>query len=247
MTPPTKLVGAEIQDATAALGAWIFQSALPFWSTVGRDEPGLGFVEHLSLSARPANVVYKRVRVQARQIYVFSRAHLLGWAGAREAADDGYDFLIRHASRTDGSWIRRIGREGGVVDPTVDLYDLAFVMLALAWYGRAIGSAEPIDRARRTLSWIEDNMASPTDGYYNALPVPVEPREQNPHMHLLEAMLALFVTTGDEAFLKVAYRLVNLFRRRLFDSNSGTLGEFFSDDWSWAGGAAGTSRSGGGR
>ena len=58
-------------------------------------------------------------------------------------------------------------------------------------------------------------------------------------MHLLEAVLALFETTGDKALLASADALVELFRRRFFDSASGSLGEFFTT-WQWAPGPAGT-------
>ena len=191
-------------------------------------------------AARPADVPYKRVRVQARQIFVFSCAHMLGWPGALEAAADGHDFLTRHARRADGAWVRLLGRDGDVLDPTADLYDLAFVVFALAWYARATGSAQALDQAHGTLAWIGRNMASPAGGFHEAVPVPPEPRRQNPHMHLLEAVLALFVTTRDAALLAIADALVDLFRTRFFDPATGSLGEFFTDDWQWAPGVAGT-------
>jgi mannose-6-phosphate isomerase len=231
------LLGPEAERAYAALRIWLFEQALPFWSTVGRDRPGFGFVEHLDLAARPAAVPYKRVRVQARQIFVFSCAHTLGWAGALEAARDGYEFLIR---RADGARVRLLGRDGEVLDPTADLYDLAFVVFALAWYGRATGAGEAIEQARGTLAWIADNMASPSGGFLEAVPASPQPRRQNPHMHLLEAVLALFETTGDRALLGSADALVDLFRSRFFDPATGSLGEYFTDDWQWAPGPAGT-------
>jgi len=234
------LLGVEAQHAHARLRTWLFEAALPFWSTAGRDRPGFGFVEHLDLAARPADVPYKRVRVQARQIFVFSCAHMLGWPGALEAATDGHDFLTRHARRADGAWVRLLGRDGDVLDPTADLYDLAFVVFALAWYARATGSAQALDQARGTLAWIGRNMTSPAGGFHEAVPVPPQPRRQNPHMHLLEAVLALFATTRDAALLATADTLVDLFRARFFDPATGSLGEFFTDDWQWAPGAAGT-------
>ena len=237
---PKVVLGPQAEGAYAALRKWIFQDVLPFWSTAGRDRPGFGFVEHLDLAARPADVPYKRVRVQARQIFVFSCAHTLGWPGALEAAADGHDFLTRHGRRADGAWVRLLGRGGDVLDPTADLYDLAFVVFALAWYARATGSAQALDHAYRTLAWIERDMASPAGGFHEALPVPPPPRRQNPHMHLLEAVLALFVTTSDAALLRTADVLVELFRSRFFDPATGSLGEFFTDDWQWAPGAAGT-------
>lgn len=234
------LLGPEAEGAYAALRRWIFQEVLPFWSTVGRDRPGFGFVEHLDRAARPADVPYKRVRVQARQIFVFSCAQMLGWPGALEAATEGHDFLTRHARRADGAWVRLLGRDGDVLDPTADLYDLAFVVFALAWYARASGSAQALDQAYGTLGWIERNMASAAGGFHEAVPVPPGPRRQNPHMHLLEAVLALFVTTRDAALIGIADALVDLFRRRFFDPATDSLGEFFTDDWQSAPGAAGT-------
>ena len=209
----------------------MLEKALPFWAVAGRDRAGFGFVEHLNLSARPADVPYKRVRVQARQIYVFSHADILGYPGARDAARDGYEFLVRHARGADGSWARVLGPRGGVLDPTADLYDIAFVLFALAWYARATGSTEAIDHACRTVDWMQRAMASPFGGFDNTRPVSPAPRQQNPHMHLLEAVLALYVTTGDIKFLNVADPLVELFRRRFFDPKTGSLGEFFSGEW----------------
>jgi mannose-6-phosphate isomerase len=58
-------------------------------------------------------------------------------------------------------------------------------------------------------------------------------------MHLLEAALALYETTGDEDYAELARELVSLFRRRLFDPVTGTLGEFFNPDWTPAAGEAG--------
>ena len=237
---PRVVLGSQAEGAYAALRKWIFHDVLPFWSTAGRDRPGFGFVEYLDLAARPADVSYKRVRVQARQIFVFSCAHALGWPGALDAASDGYQFLTRHARRADGARVRLLGRDGDVLDPTADLYDLAFVVFALAWYARAAGSAQARDHAYRTLAWIERNMSSPAGGLHEAVPVPPQPRRQNPHMHLLEAVLALFVATRDAALLGTADAMVELLRRRFFDADTGSLGEFFTDDWQWAPGAAGT-------
>ena len=42
------------------------------------------------------------------------------------------------------------------------------------------------------------------------------------------------------ALLATADALVELFRTRFFDPNTGSLGEFFTDDWQWAPGVAGT-------
>ena len=230
----------DIPSAHAAFRGWMFGHALPFWATAGNDAPGLGVHEALELDGAPAALPFKRMRVQARQIYVFSHAALLGWDPGRAVAEDAYAFITRHGSRADGAWSRRLTPDGTVLDSAVDLYDLAFVLFALAWHARLTRSEEPLARARRTVEYILEHMPHPPAGFHNVLPYEDGPRQQNPHMHLLEAMLALLETTGDPFYADQAHALVALFRRHLFDAATGTLGEFFSPDWSPAPGEPGT-------
>ena len=63
-----------------AVRHWMFEQALPFWAEHGVDRMYGGYVEQLTLDGSDAAVDFKRVRVVARQIYVFSHAALLGRA-----------------------------------------------------------------------------------------------------------------------------------------------------------------------
>ncbi len=154
-----------------AFRAWVFQKALPFWEKQGVDAVGGGFCEHLRLDGVAAGVPFKRLRVQARQTYVFSHAALLGYSGGLDVAHKGYEFMSRHGQLSGGAWARRMGREGGVIDSTADLYDLAFVLFAIAWYVRAGGTRDALQQAETTLDWIEANLSHPLGGFLNTLPV----------------------------------------------------------------------------
>jgi mannose/cellobiose epimerase-like protein (N-acyl-D-glucosamine 2-epimerase family) len=59
---------------------------------------------------------------------------------------------------------------------------------------------------------------------------PTLPRRSNPHMHLMEAMLALHAATGEADWLERANRIAGLFESRFFDHAAGTLGEYFTRD-----------------
>src|SRR5262249_20833156 len=125
-------------------------------------------------------------------------------------------------------WAKKLARTGEPIDDTPDLYDLAFVLFALAWRYRASGDGDAIGRAHQTLDFIETYMR--VDGgedYWHTLP-PDGPRLQNPHMHLFEACLAAYEASNEQRFLDRAREIANLFRTRFFDGR--TLGEYFTED-----------------
>ena len=62
------------------------------------------------------------------------------------------------------------------------------------------------------------------EGAGEAWEVRVGPRRQNPHMHLLEALLALGWRAEADA-------LVRLFHERFYDEKSGSLAELFDERW----------------
>ncbi len=223
----------------AAFRDWMEGQALPFWAGPGSDGAGRGFHEHMTLAGEGPGEVPKRVRVQARQVYVYSNAAVLGWAGGAAAARHGWTFL-RQAARADGHWSRALSPQGAVVDATADLYDLAFVLFASAWYARASGEDEPLVLAARTLGWIRATMGAPGGGLWNTWPAGAGHRQQNPHMHMLEAVLALHAATGDAAYAAYARELLALFRTRFFEPATGTLGEFFDERLGVAEGEAGS-------
>lgn len=225
---------------------WLTRQALPLWSHAGYDDTSGGFVECLSLDGRPILDRNKRMRVQARQIYVYSHAHLLGWTppaggpAAREVAAGGFNFLTRNYWRPDGGgFIFATDRDGAPADTRIEAYEQAFALYALAWYHRATNDPDALDWAARTVDFIDAELADPEHGGYFENPARDLPRRQNPHMHLLEALLAWHATTGDAAWLERARNIIELFRTRFLDPATGTLGEFFEADWSPAPGTAG--------
>jgi mannose/cellobiose epimerase-like protein (N-acyl-D-glucosamine 2-epimerase family) len=68
------------------------------------------------------------------------------------------------------------------------------------------------------------------------------PRRQNPHMHLLEAVLAMHAATGDVVWLDRANRLITLFTEVFFDEKTGSVAEFFDAAWQPAEGEPGLLR-----
>lgn len=223
----------------ADIRRWTFDVALPWWARNGVDRTYGGFIEQMTLAGEDAAVDFKRTRVACRQIYVFSHAHTLGWSHALDQTAMGVDYLIDAAWQgPQRGFARRLKRDGSVLDGTPDLYDHAFVIFALAWRLKATGDGKARDWLYRALDFVEEKLRHPSEGFWHWTP-PTGPRQQNPHMHLTEAMLIAHEATGNARFAKLARELVALFQAKFFDLTSGTLAEFFADDLTRAPGEEG--------
>jgi mannose/cellobiose epimerase-like protein (N-acyl-D-glucosamine 2-epimerase family) len=210
--------------------AFLVEAALPLWTTRGVYDNGC-FVEHFDLAANPVDPGYTRIRAQARQIYVLCHADVAGLYQSRDVADRAIEFFIASAwLGPDRGWARRISRHGALIDPTSDLYEISFAMFALAWRYRVAPDPRLLAIAHQTLDFLDARMKHLHGGYHNDSEASA-PRQQNPHMHLTEAMNAWFEASGDARFIALAGELVDLLERRLTDPRTGALGEFFEDDW----------------
>ena len=69
-------------------------------------------------------------------------------------------------------------------------------------------------------------------GLYDSAPVADRSKRQNPHMHLLEAYIALEIAAPGRGYLERAKKLIEIFKTRLFLADPGVLLEYFAEDWS---------------
>ncbi len=218
----------EIRDALAPLSLWLREAAWPTWLAHGIDRARGGFFEALDLQDKTCTANFRRLRVVARQTYVFSQANHAGLPGAAEAIHLGLNFLDRHAMHPDGGYAWRFDLNHTPIDNTRDLYDHAFVLLALSSATALLPPENLRPKALKLLHWIETRLPHPQGGYLEGLPS-ASPRRQNPHMHLLEALLAAHDAFGDRIFIERAENLVNVFAARLFDHTTGSLPEYFDE------------------
>jgi mannose/cellobiose epimerase-like protein (N-acyl-D-glucosamine 2-epimerase family) len=229
------------------LRPWLLEHVCPFWLQRVTDPAG-GFAEEIDSLGSPIGRSRRTTLVQARLTYVFSHAYVLnGDPAFGKAARHGFSFLVSTARAPDGGWFRAVSTEGATLDNARDAYDHAFVLFALAWYFRATHDASAIQLADATWQSMQAHLADPRHGGFFEEFAPGRsemklPRRQNPHMHLLEALLALHVATAEKNWLRRAGALVDLFKRRFSDPETGALIEFFSADWLHAIGSGGNLR-----
>ena len=217
---------------TGRIRRWLFDAALPLWADAGIDQTDGGFVERLRPDGSADPGVAKRVRVQARQVFTYCLAADLGWPGpALDLARHGADFMIAHYWHADGGWVFTTDAAGAVADPTREAYEQAFAVLGLGKLAALTHDSSLDGWVDRTLAFLDTTLADATHGGYRESVPDKLPRRQNPHMHLLEALLVLYEARQDTALLDRATAIIDLFRTKFRDLATGTLGEFFGDDW----------------
>lgn len=226
---------AQIPKAQRArMVRWLFGQVLPLWLETAWDASQGGFVESLTLEGRPQPDLSRRMRVIPRQVFAFSEAARLGAPdadAARALALAGLDYLDGPARSPQGGWVHRLNPDGSALDDRRGLYDHAFVVLAGASAYGAIGETGGLAIAREALCFINDHLRAPDGrGWFDAH-MDSRDRLANPHMHLLEACLALYAASGDSDALTMADEIVTLFESGMFSAQTGALIERLDENW----------------
>jgi mannose-6-phosphate isomerase len=174
------VVGREIANqpdtpATQAGLPWLRDHAWPLWLEHGVDWRRRAFHENLDTASLQCAASHRRLRVVARQTYVFSKAARYDVPRAKEAVALGLDFLQGPARLPDGGFAWRFDLDNRPIDLTRDLYDHAFVLLAFAAAAEVVGA----DRVRAAAVALADHIAArfahPAGGYRDSIPPPPYP------------------------------------------------------------------------
>ena len=219
----------ELKALSAGLQDWLTTSALPLWEAKGIDRVHGGFIELIGHDGAPIDGP-KRCYPQARQLYVFAQAGLMGWDGPwREALDQGLDFFLRAFPREDGLTRLRVSADGAAEDEAPRLYDQAFALLLLATVKRVRPDEPDLEaRAARLRDRLLADRRVPAGGF---LEVVGRPYYANPNMHLLEAALAWIQVSDDPAWGALADDIAELALAKYIDADGGFLTEYFDETW----------------
>lgn len=205
---------------------WLYGQAMPFWVERARDRQNGGFFDRLSASGEPYAEDPKTTLVQARMMFTCAHARLNGGGSeCVDGAEAALAFLADHLrDPADGGFYRGVGRDGDPAAPGANrvkyAYDHSFVLLGLAAWLRLGASAEAQAMLDETFDWFHRTLFDPATGGYHeddsvtrpSEPYPL-PRRQNPHMHLFEALLALYEATSKARWLEHSRRILDVSRR----------------------------------
>ena len=219
-------VAGTLQGLSEHAREWLFEAAARRWG-VELDGPAPLFPERMSIGGEREACPH-RLFVQARHLFAYCEIGRLGWSGPwREMAAANIDFLVGRGRRADGFYIHRFDHRGDVFDARANLYDQAFMLLALAVAGRALDRPDLFGAAEELGDALERSWRLPSGVYREGEIALSPPHRQNPHMHLLEAFIALHDATADPRWRRDAERLARLGAQSFLHSETGALIEAF--------------------
>ncbi|MEM9054388.1 MAG: AGE family epimerase/isomerase [Pseudomonadota bacterium] len=221
----------DLADRAKHARSWMMDAMFPLWAEQGVMQNGL-FADRLDLNHRYLPAEKSRVRVQARQTYVFAAAMELGWEQdtARELVKRGVQTLSRRARCPLGASGHLLSLKDIRLQGSHSvLYDTAFVLFALAHAHRVAGTS--LDPAYEILTVLDKHFWDFENGGYLETIPRLSHRDQNPHMHLLEACHAMFQADRRTIHLMRAGEIISLFEQYMFDEKTGALCEQFALDW----------------
>jgi cellobiose epimerase len=185
-------------------------SLVDFYLPAAVDRANGGYLESLR-DGKLAPTGEKFLTLQARQLWFFSTLAAEGIErdAAREAARAGFDFLEkRMRDPRHGGYFSKVTDAGAPRDPRKHAYLNAFALYGLVAYHRATGEPEALAAAKDLFRTLEEKAHDRRYGgyleFFTADWRPVtDPRETgyvgaigtktyNTHLHLLEALTALY-------------------------------------------------------
>lgn len=217
------------------LERYVVDEALPKWAATAFDERHGHFMEALHLDGTPETTGIVRTRTAGRLIYVYAHASVLKAAppGSLKMAERAF-YNLHRVAWTAGSkpgYARAINRfTDEVLDPERDLYDNACMLLALAWLHKATNNPMYRLHIEETIAAVDQTLNDPFGGWAEDS-VGSLPRRQNPHMHYLEASLALCETSDNAQSRQMADGLFVLFLTHFNAGTHGPLRENFGPHW----------------
>lgn len=213
---------------------WIKNDALPLWMARGIEPESGAHYERLTAAGDVDVDANIRVRVQARQAFFFAAAYSRGWCpDGKLKAQQLLRFVDQHARHpsANAGFTHLLDKHFSIIDSKQDLYDHAFFLLAFAWCYRVSNDDIYLHEAEDLMAHLDNRFHSPHGGWTEG-DYAYECRRQNPHMHLLEAFLALYDVSNNEQWLVRADEVIQLFEVHFFDPEHKVLYEFFQEDWS---------------
>ncbi len=224
---------------------YLENALIPFWATRAPEPEFGGFNTNYDRNGEFTGVDDKTMLGQARVIFACAHAVRLGhrWDGWRESLVRGLAFLDRHLKDpVDGGYFWIVDKDGTLKDDRKVIYGHAFLIYAFAEFALLTGDKAAADRASELFDLLCSRAADlHNGGFFEHFtrdfrldimrPDGVAHKSLDVHMHLMEALTALYELTGRERHRNALVAITDLIFERMVDAETGTGISMFMPDW----------------
>ena len=204
---------------------------------------------------RNQNESLRGVVSQARLLWVFSHAHLLGYSTPErnylKAAAHGYAYLIETMlDRQYGGFYWKTDVDRGVIEPHKILYGQSMAIYALVEYHRAGKLSDPLERACSIYETVQQKFHDKVHGGWiehcerdftpltcmgerlPGMPDIVGFKSGDAHLHWMEALTELYAEVNDAAIRTSLIEAIELLCKHFYPPNVNESCEYRLADWS---------------
>ena len=203
---------------------------------------------------RAQNESLRGVVSQARLLWVFSHAHMLGYSTSQhdylKAAAHGYSYLIETMlDREYGGFYWKTDVNRGVIEPQKILYGQSMAIYALVEYHRASGLSEPLEDACSIYEIVQQKFHDQTHGGWiehcerdftpltctgerlPGVPDVVGFKSGDANLHWMEALTELYAEVKDASMRESLVEAIDLLCSKFYPPGVSESCEYLLPDW----------------
>ena len=234
-----------IQDLLARTDVYLRERLIPFWAQRVVEPQYGGFQTNYDRQGRRTVVTEKTLLCQGRCLFSIAHAVRLGfeWPDWEAQLGQGIAFLEAafYDRQHDGYyWI--VEQDGRPLDDSKVLYGHAFLIYGLAEYALLTGDASARQEAERLFELVQHKAADREHGgYLEHFDRSFRPKQTRAgdemhksldvHMHLMEALTALYELTGAAEHQRALTEVSELIFAKMVHPDRGVGISMFTRDW----------------
>jgi cellobiose epimerase len=221
----------------------LYEDILHYWMKYGVEKNGHGFYGAVDLNGNPVLTANKSSVLNARILWTFSAAAMLKRnAEYASIADKAYKVVTEDfGDKEFGGYYMELSPDNQVANDIKHTYAQAFVIYSLCKYYELRPLDSVMQKIRGFFILLEEKTKDPENTGYresftrdwkiyseNRMADNNEPKSMNTHLHVLEALAALYKVWNDPKVELRLTELMNLFLEKIIRKN-GHFGIFFDE------------------